>query len=124
MLSNAELGAQIKEHQKKISESLSKFELNIIERQVEPAKEQIYMGISMSLLYIRVLISGSKLADCIEQLIELNQQITLEINDSDGSDAISKKGVELEQKLIEIAEELEEIEEKNGFVEESDIQRV
>ena len=124
MLSNAELGAQIKEHQKKISESLQKFELNIIERQVEPAKEQIYMGISMSLLHIRVLISGSKLADCIEQLIELNQQITLEINDSDGSDATSKKGVELEQKLIEIAEELEEIEEKNGFVEESDIQRV
>ena len=73
MLSNAEIGAQIKEHQKKISESLSNFELNINERNVEPAKEQIYKGISMSLLHIRVLISGSKLTDCIEQLIELNQ---------------------------------------------------
>ena len=84
----------------------------------------MYNGICESLLSIRVLVSGAKLADCIEQLIELNQQITLEINDSDGSEETSKKGIELEQKLIEISEELEEIEEKNGFVEEADIARV
>ena len=48
----------------------------------------MYNGICESLLSIRVLVSGAKLADCIEQLIELNQQITLEINDSDGSSSL------------------------------------
>ena len=47
----------------------------------------MYTGICESLLSIRVLVSGAKLADCIEQLIELNQQITLEITGSEGSES-------------------------------------
>lgn len=93
MLSNKELGEQIQECQQSIKASAQQFDQKASENQLEEARTLVYSNLIGQVYRLRVLLSGTQLSDRIEQLIELNQQITLEMNDFEGTEAANQKGV-------------------------------
>lgn len=55
------------------------------------------------------------MGEAIETLIELNQQLTLDLNEAELD---TSEGVALEEIFVQAADTLEEIQENNGFLSE------
>lgn len=80
--------------------------------------DKLYQEVSAQILTLKVLSSGNELVETIEQLIEINQQITLDLNEADHD---TSQGVEIEEKLDALANQIEETQESAGFLSEQDI---
>ena len=64
---------------------------------------------------------GTNLGEAVETLIELNQQLTLDLNEAELD---TSEGVALEEIFVQAADTLEEIQENNGFLSEKDIEEI
>ena len=64
------------------------------------------------------MLSGNELSEVIDQLIEMNQQITLDLNEM-GQD--TGQGVAIEEQLEALVSDIEDKQEQNGFLSEQDI---
>ena len=82
------------------------------------AFDLIYSGLCTQILQLKLQLSGNDLSEIIEELIEKNQQVTLDLNEADQD---TSRGVEIEEKLDAIANEVDELQETNGFLTDDDI---
>ena len=67
--------------------------------------KQIYQTVGSKILNLKVLLSGNQLPETIDELIDINQQVTLDLNE-DGQD--TSQGVEIEAQLETLGNEIEE----------------
>lgn len=117
-LSNPEATAKIEGVQKQIQSGLREFGDCEKAADVDKAQALVYQGIGAKILELKVILSGSQLPDTIDELFEMNQQITLDLNEEDQDTA---EGVEIEAQLEQLGDQIEERQEQNGFLTDQDI---
>ena len=113
-LSNPDATAKIKAVQTEIKQGLADF---ATASTVDNAK-MIYQTVGAKILDLKVLLSGNQLPETIDELIDVNQQVTLDLN-LDNQD--TSVGVEIEAQLEALGNEIEDRSEQNGFLTDEDI---
>ena len=104
-LSNPDATAKIEAVQNEIKQSLSDFSEKESARETAFATDLIYKSIGAKILNLKVLLGGNQLPEIIDELIEMNQQITLDLNEDDHD---TSQGVEIEAQLEDMGGEIEE----------------
>lgn len=90
----------------KIKNGLSDFNLKLYQsEQAANAMSILYDCVFEEILRLKVLLSGNELSETIELLIEVNQQVTLDLNEADQD---TTQGVQIEETLDGFVNDLEE----------------
>ena len=112
-LSNPNATAKIDAVQNEIQQGLTEFS----ETELDKAKT-IYTSVGAKILNLKVLLSGNELPETIDELIDMNQQFTLDLNE-DNQD--TSQGVDIEAQMETLGNDIEEKQEQNGFLTDEDI---
>ena len=91
------------------------------EKQLLQGFDKFYDKVFAQILELQLIMGGTNLGEAVETLIELNQQLTLDLNEAELD---TSEGVALEEVFVQAADSLEEIQENNGFLSEKDIEEI